>query len=153
MKKISPKKIPLVVAVLIDRLKKFLEERDLAGYELADKADISPVTISRILTGKMPKVSLDEVQKIAIGLGVTMDDLVGEKNLYPEHDRKMQAVREQFEKYGYDKADTILKIIPTLPPQPKEDGEGPAPEPGEKIKQTWKELGERGMKPKKKGVA
>lgn len=106
--------IPKIIKILTGRLETLMEERKLKNYELANLAHIHHVTISKILNRKMPQLSLEVVHKLAKALGVTIEDLTGERQLYPEQDRKILAVREQFEKYGYESADAIIKLIPNL---------------------------------------
>ena len=103
-----------ITDILRQRLLALMETRDLKGRELAEKAEIHAVTISKILNNKMPQVSLDIVHKLAIALEVTIEDLVGGKDLYPEHEKKITILREQFEKYGYDSIDAVIEMIPGL---------------------------------------
>jgi transcriptional regulator with XRE-family HTH domain len=109
-----------ITDILRKKLTILMETRNLRGYELAEMADIHPVTISKILNNRMPQVSLDIVHKLALALGVTIEDLTGEKSLYPKQDQKIMVLRDQFEKYGYDSIDTIIEMIPTLSSRIKE---------------------------------
>jgi len=125
-----------------------MEIRGIKGFELAEKANIHSVTVSKILNKKSPQVSLVIVQKLAIALGVTIADLADEKALYPERDQKILAVREQFEKYGYDSADVVIGMIPNLSKQ-LQDVKGVGQTINETLRQQQVEV-EKSLRKKKK---
>lgn len=144
-----------VIEILRERLITLMENRGLTNYEVADSAGIHHVTVSKILNNKMPQVSLDLVYKLAIGLEVTLDDLVGSKELYPEHDKKILEIREQFEKYGYDSADAIIKMIPEVSRQiqdAKRIQPESVPEPKRRFEEMAQQLAEKRKQKKKKSA-
>lgn len=106
-----------VVDILRDRLTTLMELRKISGRQLADMAEIHPVTVSKILNGKMPQVSFEIVHKIAVALGITLEYLAGGVMLYPEHEQKILKIREQFEQYGYDSAEAVIAMIQNLSEQ------------------------------------
>lgn len=61
------------MAVTYKKLFKLLIDRDLKKQDLAEKAQISPVTISKMAAGD--NVTMEVVEKICRALGVKVDDI------------------------------------------------------------------------------
>ncbi len=59
-----------------EKIKKWRAKRDITQDTLAKKADIPYSTIAKIESDVITKPSIQTVQKIAIGLGITIDDLM-----------------------------------------------------------------------------
>ena len=61
-----------------ENIKRYRKEMDLSQDNLARKADVTYSTLSKIEAGYNQNPRVKTVQKIAIALGVTIDDLVKE---------------------------------------------------------------------------
>ncbi len=64
--------------MLAENIKRYRKEMDLSQDNLARKADVTYSTLSKIEAGYNQNPRVKTVQKIAIALGVTIDDLVKE---------------------------------------------------------------------------
>lgn len=62
------------MAVTYKKLFKLLIDRDLKKQDLAEKAQISPATISKMAAGD--NVTMEVVEKVCRALDVTVDDIV-----------------------------------------------------------------------------
>ncbi len=61
------------MAVTYKKLFKLLIDRDMKKQELAEKAQISPATISKMAAGE--NVTMEVVEKVCRALDVTVDDI------------------------------------------------------------------------------
>lgn len=61
------------MAVSYKKLFKILIDRDLKKHELAEKAKISPATISKLAAGD--NVTMEVIEKVCRALDVTVDDI------------------------------------------------------------------------------
>ena len=61
------------MAVTYKKLFKLLIDRDLKKQDLAEKANISPATISKMATGD--NVTMEVIEKVCRSLGVKVDDI------------------------------------------------------------------------------
>ena len=61
------------MAVSYKKLFKILIDRDLKKHELAEKAQISPATISKLAAGD--NVTMEVIEKVCRALDVTVDDI------------------------------------------------------------------------------
>ena len=84
---------------MYDRIKllKLREKRGLTQYELAEKAGISVVTLNKIETSDMAKPFASTLKKIALALGVGIEELSDEnddqrvkKNIYQDINSAMR---------------------------------------------------------------
>ena len=62
-----------------DKIKRIRQERKLTQDSLARKADIPYTTLTKIEANVITKPSIQTVEKIARGLGVTIDNLLNSK--------------------------------------------------------------------------
>jgi transcriptional regulator with XRE-family HTH domain len=51
--------------------------RGIRQYELAERTDVHPVTLSRLEHGNLPGVTLAVIARVAMALGVSLDELLG----------------------------------------------------------------------------
>ncbi len=56
------------------------EKKEWSQYKLAKEASVQPSTISQIESGARQKPSIDVLQKIAIALSTTVNQLLGQAN-------------------------------------------------------------------------
>jgi transcriptional regulator with XRE-family HTH domain len=63
--------------ILVLNLRLQLEAKNIQQEELAKRAELSAVYISKLLGGKRPNITLETVEKIANGLEVTPAELLG----------------------------------------------------------------------------
>ncbi len=61
-----------------ERIRELYTRKGMTQEQLAHKAGLAHMTISRIVCGS-PRPSMDSLRKIATALGVTLDDLGGEE--------------------------------------------------------------------------
>ncbi len=61
------------MAVTYKKLFKILIDRDLKKHELAEKAQISPATISKLAAGD--NVTMEVIEKVCRALDVSVDDI------------------------------------------------------------------------------
>ena len=57
-------------------IRKYRQEKEMSQEALARAADLSLPTIVKIESGETPNPSIDTVKKIAVALGVSIDDLI-----------------------------------------------------------------------------
>lgn len=67
------------------RIAAMRELRSLTQRDLAEKSGVTQVTIARLETDKMPRVSLDTIVALAEALQVSVDYLAFGRNLGREH--------------------------------------------------------------------
>jgi len=51
--------------------------RGIRQYELAERTGVHPVTLSRLEHGNLPGVTLAVIARVAMALGVSLDELLG----------------------------------------------------------------------------
>lgn len=81
----------------IKKLSILLEEKNITQRELAEKINVTEVTISRYLSGeRSPRIEI--VSKIAEFFGVTIDSLLGkeETSSVDTNDEKLMAFWEEY---------------------------------------------------------
>ena len=61
------------MAITYKKLFKLLIDRDMKKQELAEKAQVSPATISKMAAGE--NVTMEVVEKVCRALNVTVDDI------------------------------------------------------------------------------
>ena len=57
-------------------IRKYRQEKEMSQEALARAADLSLPTIVKIESGETPNPSIDTVKKIAVVLGVSVDNLI-----------------------------------------------------------------------------
>lgn len=70
-------------------------ERNISQRELAEKADVSNTTISRIERGAVKNPSLNEIYKIATILEVRIDDLILDRGITHELKQTLSRLEEK----------------------------------------------------------
>ena len=63
----------------IEKLKMIKEEKGLSNIEIAKIAETPLVTITRIFSGQTPNPTFETISRIALALGVSLDELSGIK--------------------------------------------------------------------------
>ncbi|TAN32711.1 XRE family transcriptional regulator [Patescibacteria group bacterium] len=59
-----------------EKIKKWRAKKDLTQDALAKKADIPYSTIAKIESDVITRPTIQTVQKLAVGLGITLDELL-----------------------------------------------------------------------------
>lgn len=59
-----------------DKIKKLIKKKDMTQEELARKADIPYATLLKILNGTVENPTVKTMQKLAMALGVSVDELL-----------------------------------------------------------------------------
>lgn len=59
-----------------DKIKKLIQEKDMTQEELARKADIPYATLLKIVNGSVQNPTVNTMQKLAVALEVSVDDLL-----------------------------------------------------------------------------
>lgn len=59
-----------------DKIKKLIKKKDMTQEELARKADIPYATLLKILNGTVENPTVKTMQKLAMALEVSVDDLL-----------------------------------------------------------------------------
>ena len=62
----------------LDTLKELKKEKHLSAKQIAEKANMSERTVSRIFSGDTDAPYVDTLQRIAAALDVTLDDILGD---------------------------------------------------------------------------
>ena len=57
--------------------------RGIRQYELAERTGVHPVTLSRLEHGNLPGVTLAVIARVAMALGVSLDELLGWQPTHP----------------------------------------------------------------------
>ena len=63
----------------VEKLKMIRDAKGLTNVEIARLADIPLATVTRVFNGKTPNPTFETLSKMAIGIGVSLDELVGLK--------------------------------------------------------------------------
>lgn len=63
----------------VDKLKMIKEDKNLTNVEIANLSNIPLATITRVFNGQTPNPSFETISRIAIGMGVSLDELCGLK--------------------------------------------------------------------------
>jgi transcriptional regulator with XRE-family HTH domain len=63
----------------VEKLKMIKEDKDLTNAEIATLSNIPLATITRVLSGQTPNPTFETISRIAIGMGVSLDELCGLK--------------------------------------------------------------------------
>lgn len=63
-------------SVIGDNIKRLRLQKDLSQDKLARLSDIAFATLTKIESGETPNPTIDTVKKIAIALGVSIDELM-----------------------------------------------------------------------------
>ena len=63
----------------IEKLKMIKEDKNLTNSEIATLSNIPLATITRIFSGQTPNPTFETISRIAIGMGVSLDELCGLK--------------------------------------------------------------------------
>lgn len=68
------------------RIKELAQAKDIKQYELAEKSGVTPQLLNRYWNNNIQRVDLEELNKIAIALGVEPGDLIvsGNERKQPE---------------------------------------------------------------------
>lgn len=61
-----------------DKIKKLIKEKNMTQEELARKADIPYATLIKIIGGNVDNPTVRTIQKLAVALDVSVDDLLTE---------------------------------------------------------------------------
>lgn len=95
------------------KLKQLRENKDITGVELAERAGITPQTISRIERGHTD-VSFTTLRKILAAMGYSLKDLANEDNQVIDNiEKSFPALIKRMENIGIDRNLLIKKIIPS----------------------------------------
>ena len=63
----------------VEKLKVIKDEKKLTNAEIAQVGDVPLATVTRVFNERTPNPSFETITKIAIGMGVSLDELVGLK--------------------------------------------------------------------------
>lgn len=63
----------------VEQLKMIKEEKNLTNAEIANLSNIPLATITRVFSGQTPNPTFETISRIAIGMGVSLDELCGLK--------------------------------------------------------------------------
>lgn len=64
----------------VEKLKAIRDEKHITNVDLAKLADTPLATITRVFNGQTPNPTFETVSRIAIALGVSLDELTGFKS-------------------------------------------------------------------------
>ena len=71
---------------LAEKVKRLRNKRGMSQSELADAADLTQATISRIESGQVSELRSDALMRLAVSLKVTMDFLSGRTERFTSYD-------------------------------------------------------------------
>lgn len=63
----------------VEKLKMIKEEKGLFNAEIAKVSEIPLATVTRIFNGQTPNPTFETISRIAIAMGISLDELVGLK--------------------------------------------------------------------------
>ncbi len=63
----------------VEKLKTIKEDKNLTNIEIANLSNIPLATITRVFNGQTPNPTFETISRIAIGMGVSLDELCGLK--------------------------------------------------------------------------
>lgn len=114
----------------VEKLKTIKEEKDLTNAEIAKLADIPLPTITRVFNGQTPNPTFETIVKIAIGMGVSLDELIGLKQpdeppiaspiestlnsyseLLKEKDERIKELKDTLERVRNEKRTFLVVLI------------------------------------------
>ena len=61
----------------VEKLKMIKEDKNLTNMEIANLSNIPLATITRVFNGQTPNPTFETISRIAIGMGVSLDELCG----------------------------------------------------------------------------
>ncbi len=113
----------------VEKLKMIKEEKDLTNVEIAKVCDLPLATVTRVFSERTLNPTFETITRIAIGMGVSLDELVGLKQpdeppiaspiettlnsyseLLKEKDERIKELKEDNERCRNEKR-TILCIL------------------------------------------
>lgn len=65
----------------LDRLKEFRKEKGITNKQIADKTKLPEKTVSRIFSGETDNPYVDTIQRIAMALDASLDDIFADTNV------------------------------------------------------------------------
>ena len=63
----------------VEKLKVIRNEKDMTNVEIARLSDIPLATITRVFNGSTPNPTFETLSRIALAMGVSLDELIGLK--------------------------------------------------------------------------
>ena len=63
----------------VEKLKVIRDEKDMTNVEIARLSDIPLATITRVFNGSTPNPTFETLSRIALAMGVSLDELIGLK--------------------------------------------------------------------------
>ena len=63
----------------VEKLRMIKEKKDLTNAEIAKLGDLPLATVTRVFNERTPNPTFETITRIAIGMGVSLDELVGLK--------------------------------------------------------------------------
>ena len=63
----------------VEKLKMIKEDKNLTNAEIANLSNIPLATITRVFSGQTPNPTFETISRVAIGMGVSLDELCGLK--------------------------------------------------------------------------
>ena len=63
----------------VEKLKMIKEDKNLTNVEIANLSNIPLATITRVFSGQTPNPTFETISRVAIGMGVSLDELCGLK--------------------------------------------------------------------------
>ena len=95
------------------RLKEIRKAKDISVYRLSQLSGVSETHIRDLERGDR-NPSLDTIAKIAAAMGLSLPELLNEKDSATYLNAKEQALVECFRQLPDDKADALLAFLKTL---------------------------------------
>lgn len=85
----------------LDTLKELKKEKHLSAKQIAEKANMSERTVSRIFSGDTDAPYVDTLQRIAAALDVTLDDILGDSKAVVSN-KNLATLQEEVERLTAD---------------------------------------------------
>ena len=85
----------------LDTLKELKKEKHLSAKQIAEKANMSERTVTRIFSGDTDAPYVDTLQRIAAALDVTLDDILGDSKAVVSN-KNLATLQEEVERLTAD---------------------------------------------------
>lgn len=95
----------------VDKLKAIRDEKHLTNVEIAKLSDTPLPTITRVFNGQTPNPTFETISRIAVAMGVSLDELVGLKPTDAPHvPSRIEAVLNSYTDILKEKDDRIREL-------------------------------------------
>ena len=94
----------------VEKLKMIRDERGLTNIDIARLGNVPLPTVTRVFNGQTPNPTFETIKGIAMGLGVSLDELAGLKHDAP-NDKQIKVLIEEIKRQRKEKYIAVSFLI------------------------------------------